>query len=151
MGHSNEPAPIREKAMLVAFDEAGTHHAVSHNPATVENPLGYHRLIGGSLEPGETHRQAIMREVDEELGATIRELTYLGAVENIFRLNGEPGHEIIALYTGRLVPEPTTVGATLTESDGSVVPIVWRPLDDVDQALPLYPAAVQKWLDDLAR
>jgi ADP-ribose pyrophosphatase YjhB (NUDIX family) len=132
--------------MLIAPNEAGTHHAVSSNAPSAENPGGFHRLIGGSVEFGETHRHAIIREVDEELGAAIRELTHLGMVENIFRFNGTLGHEIVALYTGRLVPEPAESGATLTESDGAVVPVVWRPFDDAAQAVPLYPAGASEWI-----
>lgn len=63
-------------------------HAVSVNPPTSENPAGYHRLIGGGVELGETHRDAIVREVDEELGATIRDLSLLTAVESIFHIDG---------------------------------------------------------------
>ena len=128
--------------MLVAPNMQGTAHAVSVNAATVENPGGYHRLIGGSVELGETHIDAVRREVREELSATILDLSYLGVVENIFRIDGEVGHEIVFVYTGRLDPEPAAEGATLTESDGSVVPVVWRSFDDDAEALPLYPAGV---------
>ena len=48
---------IRVKAMLLAPDGAGTSHAVSVNPPTAENPTGYHRLIGGGVELGETARE----------------------------------------------------------------------------------------------
>lgn len=143
-----EPAPsidrshIRVKAMLVAPNVQGTAHAVSVNAATAENPGGYHRLIGGSVEVGETHIDAVRREVREELSATIRDLSYLGVVENIFHLDGDVGHEIVFVYTGRLDPEPAAEGATLTESDGAVVPVVWRSFDDAAEVLPLYPAGV---------
>ena len=40
--------------------------------------------------------------------------------------------------------------ATLTESDGSVIPVVWRPLDDHAEALSLYPAVPGGWSDRLA-
>jgi ADP-ribose pyrophosphatase YjhB (NUDIX family) len=133
---------IRVKAMLVAPNVQGTTHAVSVNAVTAENPGGYHRLIGGSVELGETHIDAVRREVREELSATIQDLSYLGVVENIFRIDGEVGHEIVFVYTGRLDPEPAAEGATLTESDGSVVPVVWRRFDDDAEALPLYPAGV---------
>jgi len=133
---------IRVKAMLVAPNMQGTAHAVSVNAATAENPDGFHRLIGGSVELGETHLDAVRREVREELSAAIHELSYLGVVENIFHLDGEVGHEIVFVYTGRLDPEPAAEGATLTESDGSVVPVVWRSFDDDAEALPLYPAGV---------
>ena len=128
--------------MLVAPNPQATAHVVSVNAATAENPGGYHRLIGGSVELGETHIDAIRREVREELSAAIHDLSYLGLVENIFRIDGEVGHEIVFVYTGRLDPEPAAEGATLTESDGAVVPVVWRSFDDDAEALPLYPPGV---------
>lgn len=137
---------IRVKAMLIARSADGSRHLVSANPPTNENPLGYHRLVGGGVEFGETHREAIIREVDEELGAGILDLTHLGTIENIFRYNGELGHEIVALYSGMLDPAPALGGGNLTESDGSVVPVVWRPVDDLDAKVPLYPRAANDWI-----
>jgi ADP-ribose pyrophosphatase YjhB (NUDIX family) len=142
---------IRVKAMLIAPNDDFSGHAVSLNPPTAENPDGYHRLVGGSVELGETHRDAIVREVDEELGATIRDLELLTAVENIFRINGTLGHEIVFLYVGRLDPPPADADATLTEADGSVVPVVWRPVDDEDEPLPLYPSAAGDWVRSTSR
>lgn len=130
--------------MLIAPNAAGSAHAVSLNVPTAENPSGFHRLIGGSVEHGETHRAAIEREVAEELSATISDLRYLGVVENIFRYEGEAGHEIVFVYTGHLDPEPAEAGATLTESNGEIVPVVWRSFADADEALPLYPAGVME-------
>ncbi|MFT4215368.1 MAG: NUDIX domain-containing protein [Microbacterium sp.] len=92
---------IRVKSMLIAKSVDGVSHAVSVNAPTAENPRGYHRLIGGSVEVGETHRDAIEREVREELSAAIRELRYLGVVENIFRIDGTVGHEIVIIYAAR--------------------------------------------------
>lgn len=115
---------IRVKAMLIAPNEELSAHAVSLNKPTPENPDGYHRLIGGSVEFGESNWDAIVREVHEELGATVHGLTYLAAVENIFRIDGELGHEIVFLYSGRLDPLPATANAALTEIDGSVVPVM---------------------------
>lgn len=137
---------IRVKSMLIAPNDDFTAHAVSLNPPTTENPEGYHRLIGGSVELGETHRDAILREVDEELGATIGDLAFLSAVESIFRIDGTLGHEIVFLYVGRLDPQPALTDASLTEIDGSVVPVVWRPINDQHEPLPLYPSATVDWV-----
>ena len=136
---------IRVKAMLIAHDDNFKSHAVSRNAATSENPDGYDRLIGGGVELGETHRDAIVREVDEELGAVVRDLTFLAPLENIFRINGVFAHEIVFLYAGRLDPLPALVDATLTESDGSGVPVVWRSLREDEESLPLYPARAVAW------
>lgn len=140
---------IRVKAMLIAPNADFTAHAVTLNAPTTENPKGYHRLIGGSVELGETHRDAIVREVQEELSAEIEGLTYLAVIENIFRINGEVGHEIVFLYSGRLDPSPAATNATLTEADGSVVPVIWRPFSDDNELLPLYPAVTTPWLAHL--
>jgi len=131
---------IRVKAMLIAPNDDLTSHAVTLNPPTKENPGGYHRLIGGGVDLGESHHDAIVREVDEELGATIQDLAFLGTVENIFRIDGVLGHEIVFVYAGRLEPRPAATGATLTESDGSIMPVAWRPFDDASEPVPLYPA-----------
>jgi ADP-ribose pyrophosphatase YjhB (NUDIX family) len=140
---------IRLKAMLIAPNDNLTAHAVSVNPPTAENRDGYHRLIGGSVELGESHRDAIVREVYEELGAVIRNLDFLATVDNVFRINGSLGHEVVFLYSGRLDPPPVTANATLTESDGSVVPVVWRSFLEADEPLPLYPSAAVAWVRHL--
>ncbi|MGF3056656.1 NUDIX domain-containing protein [Microbacterium sp. YY-01] len=140
---------IRVKAMLITTSDDGSHHLVSVNDPTDENPSGFHRLIGGSVELGATHKDAIIREVREELGAQIIDLQHLGIIENIFRFNGEVGHEIVALYTGTLNPAPVEDGGTLTESDGTVVPVVWRPIENADPAVPLYPAGIDDWVRSL--
>src|SRR4249919_416175 len=135
--------------MLIAPNHDLTAHAVTLNPATAENPSGFHRLVGGGVDFGESHHDAVLREVDEELGATVRDLVFLSTVENIFRIDGVLGHEIVFVYAGRLEPEPPLRDATLTESDGSVVPVVWRPFDDADEPVPLYPAGVVPWVRHL--
>ena len=47
------------------------------------------------------------------------------------------------MFAGRLDPEPPENGGTLTESDGTVVPVLWRSLSDDDVEIPLYPAAAR--------
>ena len=140
---------IRVKSMLIAPNDDLTAHAVSLNPPTKENPHGYHRLIGGSVELGEPHRDAIVREVHEELGAAIRDLAFLATVENIFHINGTLGHEIVFLYVGRLDPLPPRTVAVLTEIDGSTVPVVWRAISDEQESIPLYPSATVAWVRSL--
>ena len=139
---------ILVKAMLVAPNEDLTAHANILNRPTIENPDGYHRLVGGSVELGETHRDAIVREVGEELGATIHDLAFLATVENIFRIDDVLGHEVVFLYSGRLDPSPAVIDATLTESDGTIVPVTWRPFDGAGESLAFVPncgAPVDPW------
>ncbi len=136
---------IRVKAMLIAPNDDLTAHAVSLLPPTKENPHGYHRLVGGSVELGESHRDAIVREIQEELGASIGNLRFLATVEDIFRYDGTLCHHIVFLYTGRLHPSPPLSDGFLTEADGSVVPVVWRPISDELESIPLYPRTSAGW------
>lgn len=135
--------------MLIASNADHTAHVVSLNAPTVENPQGFPRLIGGTVEWGESHVDTIRREVAEELGAVVRDLSLLTVVENIFTMNGALGHEIVFVYSGRLDPSPPAIGATLVESDGRSVPVVWRSVSGEGEELPLYPSGVDPWVRGL--
>lgn len=61
------------------------------------------RPLGGGIEFGERGRDAIAREIREELGAEIEDVTWLGTLENLFTLDGLPRHEIVLVYDARFV------------------------------------------------
>ncbi|ALQ70196.1 NUDIX hydrolase [Bacillus thuringiensis] len=63
----------------------------------------YYRPLGGSIELGEKSAHTVIREFQEELHTEVEIINYLGCLENIFHLDGEIGHEIIQLYSVRLL------------------------------------------------
>ncbi|AJH19531.1 hypothetical protein S3E15_04234 [Bacillus mycoides] len=63
----------------------------------------YYRPLGGSIELGEKSAHTVIREFQEELHTEVEITNYLGCLENIFHLDGEIGHEIIQLYSLRLL------------------------------------------------
>ncbi len=65
----------------------------------------FFRLIGGGLEFGETAEQGIRREVREELNSEIKNLEFIGVVQNIFEYRGRKGHQIVFLFKGKLEQE----------------------------------------------
>lgn len=99
------------------------------------------RPIGGGIEFGETSHDAIVREVQEELGQTISNVRLLGTLENIFTYAGKPGHEIVQLYDARfndtqLYAQPWLEGS---ESDGAPFRVQWWPLSSFTRESSLVP------------
>ncbi|ATP40897.1 DNA mismatch repair protein MutT [Solibacillus sp. R5-41] len=58
----------------------------------------YYRPIGGTIELGEKSSDTIKREYIEEIAVDIEINRYMGCLENIFRIDGNIGHEIIQIY-----------------------------------------------------
>ncbi|SDE52852.1 ADP-ribose pyrophosphatase YjhB, NUDIX family [Bacillus wiedmannii] len=63
----------------------------------------YYRPLGGSIELGEKSAHTVIREFKEELHTEVEITNYLGCLENIFQLDEGIGHEIIQLYSLRLL------------------------------------------------
>ena len=62
----------------------------------------FFRLLGGGIEFGGAGADALRRELGEELRVEVEVGRFLGAVENLFTYEGEPGHEIALVYECRL-------------------------------------------------
>jgi ADP-ribose pyrophosphatase YjhB (NUDIX family) len=139
---------IRVKAMAYLPNAAGTHHAVLRG----EDPSdgrSFHRLIGGSVELGERALEAIVREVAEELEATLVDPRLLGVLESIFTFDGEPGHEVVFVYGGRLAEgDVVPPGGGWYEDVGTRMWVEWRPVEvgSASDVLPLYPDGAEELL-----
>ena len=62
----------------------------------------FYRPLGGGIEFGEHSEETVHRELMEEISAEVKDLVYLGTLENIYVFDGEPGHEIVQVYDGAL-------------------------------------------------
>ena len=109
----------------------------------------FHRPLGGGIEPGETSAEAVAREVREELGLEIENLTLLGVLENIFTWEGDPGHEIAFVYDGWFADASVYERRDLAgiEADGGPVSASWRRLDSFDMYHSLVPEGLAELLD----
>ncbi|MBF2034447.1 MAG: NUDIX domain-containing protein [Leptolyngbyaceae cyanobacterium T60_A2020_046] len=104
--------------------------------------LRFCRPLGGGIELGEHSREAVAREIQEELGAGVTHLELLGIVESIFVYRGEQHHEIVFAYDGRFVDETLYDRESLTALEGEdAFEARWRSLAELrDGPIQLVPS-----------
>jgi len=119
-----------------------------HDPGKCET---FYRPLGGGIEFGEHSVETIRRELIEEIGAEVKDLVYLGTLENIFTFNGEPGHEIVQVYDGALVESGLYGQAVISGHEADVnqsMKVIWKSLDEFGPGKDiLYPTGLLEMLD----
>jgi ADP-ribose pyrophosphatase YjhB (NUDIX family) len=93
----------------------------------------FYRALGGEVEFGETASNAVIREFQEETSLTLDRIEPLGVIENLFMLEGQPGHEVVFEFVARL-PEgsPADDLATIEADEGGFKFLAkWLPLAEV--------------------
>lgn len=60
----------------------------------------YYSLIGGRIKYGETTIEALIREIQEEIGIKVnkKETKLINVSENFFKYNGKKFHELLFIY-----------------------------------------------------
>jgi 8-oxo-dGTP pyrophosphatase MutT (NUDIX family) len=108
----------------------------------------FYRPLGGGIKFGERSDETVYREIKEELGEEVTDLCYLGTLENIFVFDGNPGHEIVQVYDGRLVNSKMYEQAEMSgaEADGDQFKALWKRLDEFNLQTPLYPDGLLEML-----
>ena len=102
----------------------------------------FFRPLGGGIEFGEHSEETIHREIMEEIGTEVRDLKYLGTLENIFVFDGVQGHEIVQVYDGVLKDSGLYEQAEVEgrEANGELIRAMWRGLDEFGEGKSiLYP------------
>ncbi len=106
------------------------------------------RPLGGGIEFSETSREAVIREIKEELGADLTDVKLLGIVESIYQYQGEPGHELVFIYDGQFVDDALYQQESLDVVEGErQFQAVWRSPAELSEAgVLLVPEAMAEWL-----
>jgi ADP-ribose pyrophosphatase YjhB (NUDIX family) len=115
-------------AMIVQHD----HVLLAEGHDSVKDETFY-RALGGEVEFGETASEAVIRELDEETGRPLEVVASLSVVENLFTLEGQPGHEVVFEFVARFTdddgPDPL---ATIEADEGGFTFVAkWLPLAEV--------------------
>lgn len=87
----------RIRPISVCLFRHGNRILVSEGFDTVKRNY-YYRPLGGGIEYGESSREAVVREIREELGVEIENVQLIGVLENIFIYEGQKGHEIVFVF-----------------------------------------------------
>jgi 8-oxo-dGTP pyrophosphatase MutT (NUDIX family) len=138
---------VRPIAICVFRDRGRLFVGEHHDAAKREI---FYRPLGGAIEFGEYGRDCIIREIREEMGAEIRDLTYLGTMENIFVYDGKPGHEIVLVYEGSFADSNIyRVESIRCRNNGESFVARWKPACQFREGKELlYPEGLIDLLDE---
>jgi ADP-ribose pyrophosphatase YjhB (NUDIX family) len=108
-------------------------------------------MPGGRPHLYESSRDALIREMDEEIATRVEVLRLLWVVENFFEYVGEQWHEI-AFYYQMSLPEGSPhrdVGVAFTGKEGDVTLLFhWFRIDEIEKVR-LYPTFLRSALGAL--
>ncbi|MEK7014483.1 MULTISPECIES: NUDIX hydrolase [Bacillus] len=130
-----------------AFGIAIHHDRLLVQEYNMEDEIFY-RPLGGSIELGEKSTDTVIREFTEELHTEIEVIDYLGCLENIFYSGEEIGHEIIQLYSVRLLDISLYEMEILNIKDEQTASYAkWIPLTAfIQKEKILYPDQILKYI-----
>jgi 8-oxo-dGTP pyrophosphatase MutT (NUDIX family) len=145
-----KPGQIRPIAICIFRDGDRLFLAEYYDPWKKEI---FYRPLGGAVAFGEHSRECIVREIREEIGAEIKDLTYIDMIENIFIFDGKPGHEIVLVYEANFVDSRLyKVESVRCKDNGCEFVAVWKPTSEFRAGkAPLYPEGLLNLLDKKAR
>jgi 8-oxo-dGTP pyrophosphatase MutT (NUDIX family) len=134
--------PIRAKAIAIVVHEGRLLVGKA-----VEETETFYCPLGGGVEHGEYGADAVRREMMEEIGAVLDEVTLLGMMENIFTFRNTLSHELVLLYHATLA-DPTLYALAEIGGDENGTPFTatWEGLESFTPQTPLYPEGLLEFL-----
>lgn len=111
------PARIRAIAIAIILNQDRLLVFEGYN---LETKAAYWRPLGGGIEFGERGEDALRRELHEEIGQEIANIEYIETIENLYTLDGVPGHELVRIYSARLVDERAYRQSWVIEEPGEL-------------------------------
>ena len=114
---SSEHFPRTDPAVIMLVHDGGDRCVLGRQPPW---PPGRFSILAGFVEPGESSEAAVEREVDEEVGLTVTDVTYAGSQPWPFPSSLMLGYT--ALATGDL---------TIVLKDGELAEARWISRDEI--------------------
>ena len=108
----------------------------------------FYRLVGGCIEFGESSRDALVREFQEELLLDLVDIQFITTFESIFEFNNNRMHEIVYLFDS-VFKDKTVYNKTMIkglEGERSFKAI-WLPISDFkEKKETIYPEEIISYL-----
>lgn len=105
----------------------------------------FYRLPGGGIEFGETGIVALEREFKEEFDSGLNNMEFLGLLENIFIYEGNPGHELVMVYSADLIKESLYDEKEIKILDKNNSRAVWEDIEILKNSH-FYPDGAKKFV-----
>jgi NAD+ diphosphatase len=121
----SEHFPRTDPAVIMLVHDGGDHCLLGRQPSW---PAGRFSTLAGFVEPGEPAEQAVLREVGEETGVAVRDVTYAASQPWPF-----PASLMLGFYA---TADP---GSAITLGDGELAEARWFHRDELVDAAVLLP------------
>lgn len=104
----------------------------------------FYRFPGGSIEFGETAKEAIIRELMEEydLKIDVQELAVVN--EHIFEWNNEKGHHCTLIHWGTVQERVTN---EIRHKEHENIILIWKSIEELKEK-PTYPEGIVSYLEE---
>ncbi len=117
---------IRAAAVIIHDNKILVHKNVNEDHCT---------LPGGRIAIGESSRETIKREINEEMGKEIEITGYIGTIENFFEDKQKKYHEILFIQRAEFITdEDKKINYTLHNIEGKdYLNYEWIDLDKIEE------------------
>ncbi|MEO0469555.1 MAG: NUDIX domain-containing protein [Bacteroidota bacterium] len=108
----------------------------------------YFQPIGGKLRHGEYSWESIRRAIKTEFGEEIRNLSFIGPMEEVSPPGKANGHEIVFMFEGEFSNQHPYLKKQLPDQGKSGNAAVWMPLQQFRRKkMRLYPKGLLDFLE----
>lgn len=117
---------IRVAGVLIHNNKVLTHKDVNKD---------HYALPGGRIQIGENSKEALRREIQEELGKEIEIKQYIATIENFFEMDNKKYHEIYFLYNVEFLNEDDKkINYTIHNVEGKdYLQYEWIDIEKIDE------------------
>ena len=108
----------------------------------------FYRLVGGCIEFGESSKDALKREFQEELSLDLLDIQFIKSFESIFEFNNSKMHEIVYLFDSKFEDKTVYTKEVIAGLEGERdFKAIWLPISTFkEKKETIYPEEIIDYL-----